>query len=144
MKKRSKCCKELAFFLTLFEILGKIRYLWKLWGVAAWSGPTYGRLWHRCHALGSLGQHWDQGLESKKKGQSVEKKWFIFQLSLRFLSSSGTCGSSGEWQPDQARPMDEFGTVVTLWITWPSVGIMPGWKEIRVKVLHNIRFLFQL
>ena len=23
------------FFLTLFEILGKIRYLWKLWRVAA-------------------------------------------------------------------------------------------------------------
>ena len=93
--------------------------------------------------LDHLAKHWDQGLEMERKIKVLKRIGFFLTL-MEFLARSGTCGSSGEWQPDQVRPMDEFGTVVTLWITWPSVGIMPGWKEIRVKVLHNIRFLFQL
>ena len=64
----------------------------------------------------------------KEKGTKVLKRSGFFKLFLRFLSSSGTCGSSGELQPDQARPMDEFGTVVITLDHLASIGIRV-WSE---------------
>ena len=64
----------------------------------------------------------------KEKGTKVLQRSVFFLLFWRFLPRSGTCGSSGEWQPDQARPMDEFGTVVTLWDHLASIGIRV-WSE---------------
>ena len=82
----------------------------------------------------------------------------FFKLFLRFLSSSGTCGSSGEWQPDHARPMDEFGTVVTLWDHLASIGIRVWSQRKRdqsveknwlffltlLEILAKIRYLWKL
>ena len=62
---------------------------------------------------------------------------------MGFLARSGTCARSGEWQPDQVRAMDEFGTVVItldhLAKHWDHVWL----KKRRIKVLKRSGLFFQ-
>ena len=80
----------------------------------------------------------------RNKGQSVAQYSFSFSTLMGFLARSGTCARSGEWQPDQVRAMDEFGTVV---ITLDHLA--KHWDqglemERKIKVLKRIGFFLLL